>query len=248
MSVAGAPKTWAGKTWAVKTWAVKDLAGAASLLGVMGQVVGSGTGSIGLLLPPRRHPCRGRPTTGGCFFSLIGAIVPICVAHRPIDSTHDAGRGDRFVLPLATERACQMFTAQQYRAKAAEFRSFLANTPRSPNETSEFRDLEQTYTTLAENEEWMAIHLDKTIQRRKKSDDRTALAEEEEQILKCLGAAVLMRWNTIPTKLQRELFDCASTIGDLQPTTSLKGQIARFLHNHKDDQQESDEETRRAGV
>jgi hypothetical protein len=135
------------------------------------------------------------------------------------------------VLPLATERACQMFTAEQYRAKAAEFRALLTNTSRSPNETSEFRDLEQTYTTLAENEEW--------IQRRKNSDNRTALAEEEDQILKCLGAAVLMRWNTVPTKLQRELFDCASTIGDLQQTTPLKGQIARFLHNHKNDQQKS---------
>jgi hypothetical protein len=132
------------------------------------------------------------------------------------------------VLPLATERACPMFTAEQYRAKAAEFRAFLTNTSRSPNETREFRDLEQTYTTLAENEEWMAVHL-----------NRTALAEEEEQILKCLGAAVLMRWNTVPTKLQRELFDCASSIGDLQQTTPLKGQIARFLHNHKNDQQKS---------
>jgi hypothetical protein len=37
------------------------------------------------------------------------------------------------------------------------------NTPRSLNETSELRNLEQTYTTLAENEEWMAINLDKTI-------------------------------------------------------------------------------------
>jgi hypothetical protein len=61
----------------------------------------------------------------------------------------------------------------------------------------------------------------------------------EEQILKCLGAAVLMRWNTVPTKLQRELFDCASTIGDLQQTAPLKGAIARFLHNHKDDQQKT---------
>src|SRR6266700_4636643 len=87
------------------------------------------------------------------------------------------------VLPLATERACPMFTAAQYRATAAEFRAFLTNTSRSPNETSEFRDLEQTYTTLAENEEWMAVHLDKTIQRRKNSENRTALAEEEEQIL-----------------------------------------------------------------
>src|SRR6476620_10583989 len=45
------------------------------------------------------------------------------------------------VLPLARERACQMFAAQQYRAKAAEFRAFLTNTSRSPNETREFRDL-----------------------------------------------------------------------------------------------------------
>jgi hypothetical protein len=57
--------------------------------------------------------------------------------------------------------------------------------------------------------------IDKTIQWRKNYDNRAALAEEEEQILKCLGAAVLIRWNTIPTKLQRELFDCASSIGDL---------------------------------
>jgi hypothetical protein len=133
-----------------------------------------------------------------------------------------------------------MFTAEQYRAKAAEFRAFLANTPRSPNETREFRHLEQIYTTLAENEEWLAVHINKTIQRRENYDNRAALADEEEKILKCLGAAVLMRWNTVPTKLQRELFDCASTIGDLQQTTSLKGQIARFLHNHKDDQQKSE--------
>jgi hypothetical protein len=129
-----------------------------------------------------------------------------------------------------------MFTAQQYRAKAAEFTGFLTDIPRSPGEISEFRDLAQTYTTLADNEEWMAIHIDKTIQRRKIGDDRADLADEEDKILRCLGAAVLMRWNTVPTKLQRELFDCASTIGDLLQTTPLKGQIARFLHDHKDDQ------------
>jgi len=127
-----------------------------------------------------------------------------------------------------------MFTAEQYRAKAAEFRARLTDTLRSPNETKEFRDLEQTYTKLAENEEWMAVNIDKTIQPGE-NDNSAALVEEDEQILKCLGAAVLMRWNTVPTKLQRELFDCASTIGDLQKTTPLKGRIARFLHNHKDD-------------
>ena len=79
-----------------------------------------------------------------------------------------------------------MFSAGQYRAKAAEFRTLLANTPRSPSETSELRNLEQTYTTLADNEDWMAINIDRTIRRRKNRDDRTTLAEEEEQILKCL--------------------------------------------------------------
>jgi hypothetical protein len=130
-----------------------------------------------------------------------------------------------------------MFTAEQYRAKAAEFNAFLANTPRSPNETSEFRNLAQTYTTLADNEEWIAVHLDRTVQRKKHGDDGAALAEVEEQILRCLGAAVIMRWNTVPTKLQKELFDCASSIGNLQQEIPLKGQIARFLHDHKDDEQ-----------
>ena len=43
-----------------------------------------------------------------------------------------------------------------------------------------------------------------------------------------------MQWNTLPTKLQRELFDNASAMGELLDTTALRGQIARFLHKHKD--------------
>ena len=62
-----------------------------------------------------------------------------------------------------------------------------------------------------------------------------ALVGAEDQILRCLGAAVIMRWNTIPTKLQRELFDNASSVGELLQAGALKGQIARFLHKHKDD-------------
>ena len=74
-------------------------------------------------------------------------------------------------------------------------------------------------------------------------DDQAAPASQqvdradEEQILRCLGAAVIMRWNTLPKKIQRELFEHAGCIGDLQQTTELKGQIARFLHHHKDDGQ-----------
>jgi hypothetical protein len=68
----------------------------------------------------------------------------------------------------------------------------------------------------------------------------TALAladnrDEEDHILRCLGAAVITRWNTIPTKLQKELFDNASSMGELLKTDVLKGQIARFLHKHKND-------------
>ena len=47
------------------------------------------------------------------------------------------------------------------------------------------------------------------------------------------GAALIMQWNTLPQKLQRELFDNASSMGELLDTVSLRGQIARFLHSHK---------------
>ena len=80
-----------------------------------------------------------------------------------------------------------MFAAEQNRAKAAEFNAFLADASHSANETSEFRNLAQTYTTLAENEEWMAVHLDRTVQRRKYGDDGAALAEVEERVLEVPG-------------------------------------------------------------
>jgi hypothetical protein len=65
-----------------------------------------------------------------------------------------------------------MFSAEQYRAKAAAFRALHIITARSPNATSELRNLVQTYTLLAENEEWMAANIDKTVQRRKKQPYR----------------------------------------------------------------------------
>ena len=64
-----------------------------------------------------------------------------------------------------------------------------------------------------------------------------ALAAEEEHILRCLGAAVIMEWNNIPKKLQKELFDHAGSMGDLLSTKALRGKVARFLHKHKDDEQ-----------
>ena len=49
----------------------------------------------------------------------------------------------------------------------------------------------------------------------------------------------MMQWNTLPAKLQRELFDTAGSMGDLLDTAALRGQIARFLHKHKDDESEA---------
>jgi hypothetical protein len=48
-----------------------------------------------------------------------------------------------------------------------------------------------------------------------------------------------MQWNAIPTKLQRELFDTAGSMGELLDTAALRGQLARFLHKHKDDDTEA---------
>jgi hypothetical protein len=132
-----------------------------------------------------------------------------------------------------------MFTADQYRARASKSQEFL-NPTRSPKETQECRSLQRIDAPLAENEHLGAGGTEATPWgRRKNRDNRTGLAEQEEKILKCLGAALIMRWNNLPTKLQRELFDHAGSIGDLYQTASLREPIARFLHDHKDDEQET---------
>jgi hypothetical protein len=71
-----------------------------------------------------------------------------------------------------------------------------------------------------------------------KRTELRSLSNEEEHILRCLGAAVIMQWNDLPTKIQRELFEHA-ILGELTHTAELKGQVARFLHQHKDDGRES---------
>src|SRR6266542_5295047 len=53
-------------------------------------------------------------------------------------------------------------------------------------------------------------------------ETRAALAKEEEHVLRCLGAAVIMHWNDLPTDIQRELFDHAISMGELGRTAELK--------------------------
>jgi hypothetical protein len=65
-------------------------------------------------------------------------------------------------------------------------------------------------------------------------EKRAAVVEEEEHILQCLGAAVITRWNNLPTQVQRELFASAVSVSGPLSTAELKQHIARFLHSHKD--------------
>jgi hypothetical protein len=128
-----------------------------------------------------------------------------------------------------------MFTPGQYRDKAVGYGE-LVKTANSPDERREFQALEQSFTVLADNEQWVADNQDKTVRRTKfEQMDGAALAQEEEQILRCLGAALILQWNTLPQKLRRELFDSAGTMGELLETAELRGKIARFLHKHKND-------------
>jgi hypothetical protein len=67
------------------------------------------------------------------------------------------------------------------------------------------------------------------------SDFGADVEEAEGRILRCLGAAVILQWNDLPTEIQRDLFDDAASMSDPERRFRLKQQIARFLHDHKDD-------------
>jgi len=55
-----------------------------------------------------------------------------------------------------------MITAEQYRAKAAEYTE-LMKTANNPDEVCEFHKLERSFTELADNEQWVTDHYDQTL-------------------------------------------------------------------------------------
>jgi hypothetical protein len=128
-----------------------------------------------------------------------------------------------------------MSTAKQYRAKAAEYTELL-RAARSPAEAREFRKLEQSYLTLAENEEWMVDNFDKVNV--PGADENwygdAILAPQGKHTLGYPEADVAAQSTAIPTQVQ-QLFDDAGSMGGLVQTATLRGQIARFLHKHKVD-------------
>ena len=130
--------------------------------------------------------------------------------------------------PLESAR---LFTSKQYLAKAVEYGD-LARTPVNSTKRQEFQELEGRFSVLA-----VLADNDELLQEKNAvgEKNRTTLAAED-QVLRCLGAALIMQWNTLPAKLQRELFDDAGDMGELLDTSALRGQIARFLHTHKNDE------------
>jgi len=62
------------------------------------------------------------------------------------------------------------------------------------------------------------------------------LTNLQRRILQRLGLAVVVGWNGLPTEVQKTLFRTASTQGLLQDRHDLPEDIARFLHQHKDDE------------
>jgi len=108
-----------------------------------------------------------------------------------------------------------MITATQYRAKAAEYTELL-KAARLPAETREFRKREQSYLTLAENEDWMADNLGKMDSRGADENwyGEAILAQQRKHPLGCQGADVATQSIAAPTRLHasagRPMFESLS--------------------------------------
>jgi hypothetical protein len=127
-----------------------------------------------------------------------------------------------------------MSKAKQYRAKAAEFTKRLKATS-VPAETREFRRLEQSYFTLAENEEWMAANREKTNRPAAGENWYGDIFSRREKLAPgSPGAADTIKSTGLPTMIQ-QLFDDAGAMGGMVQTATLRGRIARFLQKHKDE-------------
>jgi hypothetical protein len=128
-----------------------------------------------------------------------------------------------------------MCTAKQYRVKAGEFTELL-KTASSPAKIREFRNLEQSYVTLAENDEWMVKNRDKTNSPR--ADDNLysdiIRVRQEKIAFRRIGAGDATPFTEFSIKMQQRFDDAGSKGGELQ-SAALRGQFARFLRKHTED-------------
>ena len=128
-----------------------------------------------------------------------------------------------------------MFKSQQHREKAAAYGELIKHSS-GQGESDELQKQKDRHSALADNEQGLADDYDSAVNTAEQNRARgLALATEEEHVLRCLGAAIIMQWNALPKTPQREIFDTAGSVGKLLETAALRGQIARFLHKHKND-------------
>jgi hypothetical protein len=113
-----------------------------------------------------------------------------------------------------------MHTDRQYRAKATQYTQLLKTTT-SAAEALELRMREQSYITLADNNEWLKANLEKTLGR------TTPDSWYNDVIL------TKHKKYTLPKKIQ-QLFDDAGSRAGVAQTERLRGQLARFLDKHRD--------------
>ena len=121
--------------------------------------------------------------------------------------------------PLESVR---LFTSKQYLAKAVEYGD-LAKTSVGSARRYEFQELEARFSVLAvlaDNDE--LLREENAVCRTQQDDTHRMTPAAEDQVLRCLGAALIMQRNTLAVKLQRELLDDAGDMGELLDTSALR--------------------------
>ena len=130
-----------------------------------------------------------------------------------------------------------MFTSEQYRTKATEYGDLL-KTANGPNELREFQKLEQSFTTLADNEQWLADNYAKTLHAPGHGRAGGALWWRRKKTISCDASG--RRSSCNGTRCRQSSAKSSSTMpapwATFLETVGLRGQIACFLHKHKDDQ------------
>ena len=116
-----------------------------------------------------------------------------------------------------------MFRSQQHREKAAAYGELIKHAS-GQGENDELQKQSDRHSALADNEQGLADDYDSAVNATEQDRARgLALAAEEEHVLRCLGAAVIMQWNALPKSMQREIFDTAASVGALLETAALRG-------------------------
>jgi hypothetical protein len=129
-----------------------------------------------------------------------------------------------------------MFSSKRYRAKAAEYGE-RGKASDVTSEILEYRGLARRLAEWADNEE-SAENRSKQRPRRQGGDRPADQAAEEDRILLCLGAAVVVDWDNLPKQVQSGLSTLAASMRERLQTTALRAQIARFLREREDDRRE----------